>query len=91
MRLASTREVAPFCDIDLSHRIAVKRIMQEARELANDPSTEYSAAPLEVCPIVPPLYFTRTLTPHPSCALLQDDIFVRIFTSLVPLPRIQRL
>ncbi|EIM90449.1 UBC-like protein [Stereum hirsutum FP-91666 SS1] len=26
---------------------AVKRIMQEARELANDPSTEYSAAPLE--------------------------------------------
>lgn len=28
---------------------AVKRIMQEARELANDPSTEYSAAPLEVC------------------------------------------
>ena len=23
--------------------------MQEARELANDPSTEYSAAPLEVC------------------------------------------
>jgi len=28
--------------------LAVKRIMQEARELANDPSTEYSAAPLEV-------------------------------------------
>lgn len=28
--------------------IAVKRIMQEAKELANDPSTEYSAAPLEV-------------------------------------------
>jgi len=26
---------------------AVKRIMQEARELANDPSTEYTAAPLE--------------------------------------------
>ncbi|KAI0062196.1 UBC-like protein [Artomyces pyxidatus] len=26
---------------------AVKRIMQEARELAEDPSTEYSAAPLE--------------------------------------------
>ncbi|KAJ6547351.1 ubiquitin-conjugating enzyme/RWD-like protein [Mycena capillaripes] len=26
---------------------AVKRIMQEARELANDPSPEYSAAPLE--------------------------------------------
>ena len=23
--------------------------MQEARELANDPSTEYTAAPLEVC------------------------------------------
>jgi hypothetical protein len=30
------------------HHPAVKRIMQEARELANDPSTEYSAAPLEV-------------------------------------------
>ncbi|EJD06007.1 UBC-like protein, partial [Fomitiporia mediterranea MF3/22] len=27
--------------------IAVKRIMQEARELQNDPSTEYTAAPLE--------------------------------------------
>jgi len=27
---------------------AVKRIMQEARELANDPSTDYVAAPLEV-------------------------------------------
>lgn len=27
---------------------AVKRIMQEAKELANDPSTDYSAAPLEV-------------------------------------------
>ncbi|THG94723.1 hypothetical protein EW026_g6801 [Hermanssonia centrifuga] len=26
---------------------AVKRIMQEARELANDPCTDYSAAPLE--------------------------------------------
>ncbi|KAF9264880.1 UBC-like protein [Marasmius fiardii PR-910] len=26
---------------------AVKRIMQEARELANDPSTDYTAAPLE--------------------------------------------
>jgi hypothetical protein len=37
---------------DLSHHIAVKRIMQEARELANDPSTEYSASPLEVCAIL---------------------------------------
>ena len=27
---------------------AVKRILQEARELANDPSTDYVAAPLEV-------------------------------------------
>ena len=27
---------------------AVKRIMQEARELANDPCTDYTAAPLEV-------------------------------------------
>jgi len=26
---------------------AVKRIMQEARELANDPCTDYTAAPLE--------------------------------------------
>lgn len=29
--------------------VAVKRIMQEARELANDPSTDYAAGPLEVC------------------------------------------
>ena len=29
-------------------QIAIKRIMQEARELQNDPSTEYTAAPLEV-------------------------------------------
>jgi len=28
--------------------IAVKRIMQEAKELANDPCTDYIAAPLEV-------------------------------------------
>lgn len=28
--------------------LAIKRIMQEARELANDPCTDYSAAPLEV-------------------------------------------
>jgi len=27
----------------------VKRIMQEARELGNDPCTDYTAAPLEVC------------------------------------------
>jgi hypothetical protein len=37
-----------------SHHLAVKRIMQEARELANDPSTEYSAAPLEVRAIPSP-------------------------------------
>ena len=34
--------------------------MQEARELANDPSTEYFAAPLEVRSIVPPLSFMLT-------------------------------
>ena len=28
--------------------IAIKRIMQEARELANDPCTDYTAQPLEV-------------------------------------------
>lgn len=28
--------------------VAVKRIMQEARELSNDPCTDYHAAPLEV-------------------------------------------
>lgn len=38
--------------MDIPHSLnknnsAVKRIMQEARELANDPSTDYSAAPLE--------------------------------------------
>lgn len=30
---------------------AVKRILQEAKELASDKSTDYTAAPLEVCPI----------------------------------------
>jgi hypothetical protein len=28
--------------------LAIKRIMQEAKELATDPSTDYTAAPLEV-------------------------------------------
>ena len=28
--------------------LAIKRIMQEAKELASDPSTDYTAAPLEV-------------------------------------------
>ena len=39
--------------------------MQEARELANDPSTEYSAAPLEVCP-----HFTHDLLVFPISAKL---------------------
>jgi hypothetical protein len=44
---------------------AVKRIMQEARELANDPSTEYSAAPLEVCTTYLSAY-TRTNASSPT-------------------------
>jgi len=46
-----------------SHHLAVKRIMQEARELANDPSTEYSAAPLEVrrATLSPPLSLSKIL------------------------------
>jgi hypothetical protein len=44
--------------------LAVKRIMQEARELANDPSTEYSAAPLEVS-ITYLSAHTKTETPSP--------------------------
>lgn len=36
--------------------LAVKRIMQEARELANDPCTDYSAAPLEVTETTPDTY-----------------------------------
>ena len=41
--------------------------MQEARELANDPSTEYTAAPLEVraLPSVFPVAYTH---PPPSCS-----------------------
>ena len=35
--------------------IAVRRILQEAKELANDESTDYTAAPLEVCHISSPL------------------------------------
>ena len=44
--------------------------MQEARELANDPSTEYSAAPLEARSIAPPLYFVLTLILHPPARML---------------------
>lgn len=50
---------------------AVKRIMQEARELANDPCTDYSAAPLEVS--LPHLLHTLELT---RVSVIQDDIFV---------------
>jgi len=41
---------------------AVRRILQEAKELANDESTDYTAAPLEVCrnfPPPPPRAFTH--------------------------------
>ena len=44
---------------------AVRRILQEAKELANDESNDYTAAPLEVCrnlPPPPPQAFTH-LTP----------------------------
>jgi hypothetical protein len=44
---------------------AIKRIMQEARELANDPSTEYTAAPLEVC-----------ATPWPSLCAYSPSILL---------------
>jgi len=47
---------------------SLKRIMQEAREPANDSSTEYSAAPLEVC--ITYLSPTRRLMPLlPSLAV----------------------
>ena len=52
--------------------------MQEARELANDPSTDYSAAPLEVREnSLVSLDMTR-LTPS------QDDIFVSCGSSRCP-------
>ena len=51
--------------------LAVKRIMQEARELANDPSTEYSAAPLEVrATPSPPLSLSKILHVHTHPQLL---------------------
>ena len=42
--------------------------MQEARELANDPSTEYTAAPLEVraLPSVFPVAYTHPPRPAPA-------------------------
>jgi hypothetical protein len=54
--------------------LAVKRIMQEARELANDPCTDYSAAPLEV----------RHSYAHSHIPLLRpyNDLFTRRMTSL---------
>ncbi|TFY57301.1 hypothetical protein EVG20_g8603 [Dentipellis fragilis] len=54
---------------------AVKRIMQEARELANDPCTDYHAAPLEVRSALSFPVFPSTCLPFTY--LLQDDIFVR--------------
>ena len=53
--------------------IAVKRIMQEARELANDPCTDYAAAPLEVCFISMTFCCAWVLT---GTFISQDDIFV---------------
>lgn len=47
----------------VTHHLAVKRIMQEAHELANDPSTEYSAAPLEVRSTPSPL-LSLSKIPH---------------------------
>ena len=52
--------------------VAVKRIMQEARELANDPCTDYAAAPLEVS-LSSITSDSISLTP---LLLSQDDIFV---------------
>jgi ubiquitin-protein ligase len=51
--------------------VAVKRILQEAKELANDPSSDYSAAPLEV-------RTSREWSALITSNLLyiQDDIFV---------------
>ena len=53
---------------------AIKRIMQEARELANDPCTDYSATPLEVGFF---LYQNMVM-----CNLPQDDIFASISSSI---------
>ena len=51
---------------------AVKRIMQEARELANYPCTDYAAAPLEVSRMCgQPSPEVQQILPLP-----QDDIFV---------------
>jgi len=40
--------------VKLTLPTAVRRILQEAKELANDESTDYTAAPLEVCRNFPP-------------------------------------
>ena len=40
--------------LKLTLSTAVRRILQEAKELANDESTDYTAAPLEVCRNFPP-------------------------------------
>lgn len=60
-------------DLMLPDLLAVKRIMQEARELANDPSTDYHAAPLEVR-----VLSCKFDSPSDAPVLLQDDIFVSI-------------
>lgn len=50
--------------------------MQEARELANDPSTDYTAAPLEVCPFSSQNASLSHLPPvgRYLCELLGNDI-----------------
>lgn len=42
--------------------VAVRRILQEAKELANDESTDYTAAPLEVCCAFPSPIRKQTFT-----------------------------
>lgn len=72
---------------DLLLSTAVRRILQEAKELANDKSTDYTAAPLEVCRISPhplnthsiftcliPGRYIRELHPH---LILFAWVFIR--------------
>ena len=49
LRFASSALYIPCMLTEWKFRMpAIKRIMQEAKELANDPSMDYSASPLEV-------------------------------------------
>ncbi|KAG7092256.1 hypothetical protein E1B28_008620 [Marasmius oreades] len=64
---------------------AVKRIMQEARELADDPSTDYRAAPLEVCSqVISESFEAADIVPRKIYLLVAIQTISRSYLSFTP-------